>query len=108
MIKHLIYKSEEGAIIAILRQITFETKLDFHFVKKKVVIMDHHVQCNCDKPSMTGVRGVAVIGNQPYAAIRGYCPNCGKDYHEDEPFSSEYNQNVPDEKIDFNYIFNSD
>ena len=108
MIKHLIYRSEEAAIIAILRQIAFDGKFEFNFVKKKVVIMDFHVQCDCNKPSMTGIRGVAVIGNQPFAAIRGYCPNCGKDYHEDEPFSSESNQNNSDEKIDVNYIFNSD
>ena len=108
MIKQLIYRGEEEAIIAILRQIAYEANLEFDFVKSKVVIMDHHVQCNCNTPSMTGIRGVAVIQNQPYAAIRGYCPNCGEGYHKDEPFSSESNQESPNEKADYKYLFNSD
>lgn len=106
MIKHLIYQSEEGAIVAVRDDIAFQSKLNFDFVKRKVVIMDFYVECDC-KRSNLGVRGVAVISNKPYAAIRGYCPDCGKAYHETEPWTLELNQNQADEEISADDILNT-
>lgn len=89
--EEFIYRDEESAVIAVRLAIAAECGLDTLFVKNMIIHMDHEVLCHCKK-SLSGVRGVCTIENKPYAAVRGFCANCGQGFYENESFVIKFNQ----------------